>query len=135
MENEHKKKVPRFDSREFLANERTFMAWVRTGIAIMAFGFVVVKFSIFLQQFLLVKQQNDPILGKGYSSLLGFIIFIIGLMVVPLAYARYLQVTRQLTMDQFTNSRRLPTFIFLAILLTAGALTVYLLATMSLPHT
>lgn len=134
MENDHKKKVPRFDSREFLANERTFMAWVRTGIAIMAFGFVVVKFSIFLQQFLLVNQQNDPLLGRGYSSVLGFIIFSIGLTVIPLAYIRYQQVTRQLMKDEFTNSRRLPTFIFLSILLTAGALTVYLLATMSVSH-
>jgi putative membrane protein len=118
--------IKKIDSREFLANERTFMAWVRTGIAIMAFGFVVVKFSLFLRQFALLLPMAEHLPQTGYSSMIGFAIFVIGTLIVPFAFLRYRQVNKQLEKGQFTNSQALPIFLTILLILVSIVLVIYL---------
>jgi putative membrane protein len=116
------------DSREFLANERTFMAWVRTGIAIMAFGFVVAKFSLFLRQFGLVMNSDRLIhIQKGYSSYIGFVILIIGSMIIPIAYYRYKQVNKQINSGNFSEKHFLPALLTVLVSLVSLSLIIYLI--------
>jgi putative membrane protein len=119
------------DSREYLANERTFMAWIRTGIAIMAFGFVVVKFSLFVRQLSLLTANTDALPSKGYSSIIGIGLLIIGAAIVPLAYFRYQQVNSQLYKGEFTNSKSLPTLLTILLIMVSVALIGYLISTIS----
>ena len=74
---------------DHLANERTFLAWIRTSIGIMAFGFVVVKFSLFLKQISIILGKGMVDHSKGYSSVAGIVLVIVGAITAVLSYIRY----------------------------------------------
>jgi putative membrane protein len=120
------------DSREYLANERTFLAWVRTGIGIMAFGFVVVKFSLFVRQLTLLTGKVADLPNKGYSSVIGIVILILGAFIIPLAYFRYRQVNSQLDEGKYTNSKILPLLLTVLLMLVSLTLIIYMISSVKL---
>jgi putative membrane protein len=109
-----------------LANERTFLAWIRTSIGIMAFGFVVVKFSLFVKQISLILSKTDIVQSKGYSSVAGIVIVVVGAFTAVLSYARYKHTERQLREGRFRNSSLLITLLTVFIFVVSVFLVVYL---------
>src|SRR5512146_3236950 len=90
--------------RVHMANERTFLAWIRTSIAIMAFGFVVEKFSLFVKQlgYYLGKEALPP--APGYSSVIGVLLVVLGVVMGVLAFVRYKHVAQQIEDDTYRPS-------------------------------
>ncbi|OGW34523.1 MAG: hypothetical protein A2010_08950 [Nitrospirae bacterium GWD2_57_9] len=118
------------DRRVHMANERTFLAWIRTSIAIMAFGFVVEKFSLFVKQmgYYLGKESVPP--APGYSSLIGVLLVLLGVVMGVLAYVRYKSVEKQIEDDSYQPSRILSILLFLSLLSIGVFLILYLIHTM-----
>lgn len=114
------------DARFHLANERTLLAWVRTGIALMAFGFVAVKFTLFLKQVALLSDGKIPLPQKGYSSILGIALVIIGMVMILLAYVKYRQTQKQLLSDTYKPSSGLVLLLTFLLLITSLLLVLYL---------
>lgn len=113
---------------DHLANERTFLAWIRTSIAIMGFGFVVVKFSLFIRQLSFALNEKTLILpGKGYSSVIGIALVIIGALTALLAFLRYRHIEGQLTKGFYFPSFTLSLLMTLAIVIISLLLILYLL--------
>ena len=112
---------------DHLANERTFLAWIRTAIGIMAFGFVLVRFSLFVKQLSLAL--NEPVAGKGYSSLVGILMVIAGALLTVFAYIRYKRTERQIAQQQYNQDARLLTVLSVIIFLLGLSLAVYLIFT------
>jgi putative membrane protein len=114
---------------DHLANERTFLAWMRTSVGIMAFGFVVVKFSLFVKQLSLVLDKKEMVQPKGYSSLAGIILVIVGAVASVLSWLRYKSTERQLNEGGYKNSSFLITALSTFVFLVSIFLIVYLIAT------
>jgi putative membrane protein len=118
------------NASDHLANERTFLAWMRTSVGIMAFGFVVVKFSLFVKQLSLVLDKKDMVVQpKGYSSLAGIILVVVGAIASVLSWLRYKSTERQLNQGGYKNSSFLITALSSFIFLVSIFLIVYLIAT------
>ena len=113
-----------------MANERTFLAWIRTSIAIMAFGFVVEKFSLFVKQmgYYLGKEVAPP--QPGYSSLIGILLVLLGVVMGSLAFVRYKTVEKQIDDDTYRPSPILSVLLFLSMLSIGVFLILYLIHTM-----
>jgi putative membrane protein len=86
-------------ARDHLANERTFLAWLRTGVATMVFGFAIGRFSIALREFAKVEgyASNTP----GFSTWLGIISAVGGVLLILVGLHRYRQTKVQLDSDSF----------------------------------
>ncbi len=118
---------------DFLANERTFLAWVRTSLGIMAFGFVIVKFSLFLSQMRLLmgierfpnSQANQ--LDQSFSSMIGYVMILLGIVVLFVSYFRYNTIHKHLLRGVFNPSRRIMMYLTIGIILIVVLLLVYLL--------
>ena len=112
---------------DHLANERTFLAWIRTSIGIMAFGFIVVKFSLFVKQLtlLLGKQNSTP--QKGYSSIMGIVLVVVGMFTSILAYARYKKTEKQINQNTYQSSSLLISVLVSFIFLISILLIFYLI--------
>ncbi|WP_116788471.1 YidH family protein [Flavobacterium psychrotrophum] len=115
--------------REHLANERTYLAWTRTGIGIMAFGFVVVKFSLFIKQIALGFNTDNPVHNKGYSSLIGISLVIVGIMITVLAFVRYRRNILLIRNHSFSYSSTLASILALIIAIAGCVVVAYLLET------
>jgi len=79
------------------ANERTYLAWVRTAIAVMAFGFLVERFDLILR----LTPAAYAIHGVSphglrIGALAGLVLMAVGLAIVAVATARFLQSARQI---------------------------------------
>ena len=113
---------------DHLANERTYLAWIRTSIGIMAFGFVVVKFSLFIKQLSLIVGKKDILPQKGYSSIAGIILVLVGALTALLSYLRYKRTEKQLREGGYRNSslliKLLTSFILVVSLFLIGYLVV-----------
>jgi putative membrane protein len=120
---EERKKV---SATDHLANERTFLAWIRTSIAVMGFGFVVVKFSLFVRQLTISVGQEIPAQPKGYSSVIGIALIIIGAVISLLAYFRYKKIEKQLHEGNFYPSFRLSLLTTISIVVISIMMIVYL---------
>ena len=122
------KKIP--NRRVHMANERTFLAWIRTSIAIMAFGFVVEKFSLFVKQmgYYLGKEVAPP--QPGYSSLIGILLVLLGVVMGSLAFVRYKTVEKQIDDATYRPSPILSVLLFLSMLSIGVFLILYLIHTM-----
>jgi uncharacterized membrane protein YidH (DUF202 family) len=116
--------------RVHMANERTFLAWIRTSIAIMAFGFVVEKFSLFVKQmgYYLGKEAVPP--APGYSSVIGILLVVLGVIMGILAFLRFKSVEKQIDDDTYRPSRILSLMLFLSMLSIGVFLMLYLIHTM-----
>jgi len=115
--------------REHLANERTYLAWTRTGIGIMAFGFVVVKFSIFVKQIALGLNTDNPVQNKGYSSLIGISLVVVGIIVSILAFVRYKRNIHFIRNRSFNYSSTLASVLALIIAIAGCVVVAYLFET------
>ncbi len=115
------------NARDHLANERTFLAWLRTSIGIMAFGFVVVKFSLFVKQLSMLLGKQLIIQQKGYSSVIGIILVIVGTACSLLAYLRYKKTERQINNNSYKSSSLLISLLVGFIFIISVALIVYLI--------
>ena len=111
---------------DHLANERTFLAWVRTSIGIMAFGFVVVKFSLFIKQISLLLQKNAIVLQRGYSSVIGILLVVVGAAVLLFSFIRYKRTEKQLSEASYNPSSTLILLLTIVILIISILLILYL---------
>ncbi|MBN2698231.1 MAG: DUF202 domain-containing protein [Bacteroidales bacterium] len=123
---EHKEKNRVGKTREYLANERTFLAWIRTGIALMGFGFIIVKFTLFLREISLMLEPEGTSSAE-YSELVGVIMVALGVIIAVLAFIQYNNHCRNLDIDTFIPSPKLPMFITLIILSGGIILVLYLI--------
>jgi uncharacterized membrane protein YidH (DUF202 family) len=116
--------------RVHMANERTFLAWIRTSIAIMAFGFVVEKFSLFVKQlgYYLGEKTVPP--SPGYSSKIGILLVVLGVIMGVLAFVRYKNVEKQIDDDTYRPSPVLSILLFLSMMSVGVFLILYLVHTM-----
>jgi len=96
----------------------------------MAFGFVVVKFSLFVRQLTLLTGKIAALPNKGYSSVIGIVILILGASIIPLAYFRYRQVNSQLDEGKYTNSKTLPLLLTVLLMLVSFALIIYMISSL-----
>jgi len=119
--------TPKASPGDHLANERTFLAWIRTSIAIMGFGFVVVKFSLFLRQLSIILEEKIILPGKGYSSVIGIALVIIGAFMALLAFVRYRNIEKHLINGTYFPSFILSLLMTIAILVISLLLVLYLL--------
>ncbi|MGA7079896.1 MAG: DUF202 domain-containing protein [Terriglobales bacterium] len=86
-------------ARDHLANERTFLAWLRTGIATIIFGFAIGRFSIALREFM--KLQGYRSVTPGFSTWLGIISTVGGVLLIFAGLSRYRKTRVQLDSDTF----------------------------------
>jgi putative membrane protein len=112
---------------DHLANERTFLAWIRTSIGIMAFGFVVVKFSLFLKQISIILGKGIVDQSKGYSSVAGIVLVIVGAIAAVLSYIRYKKTAKQLDAGYYKHSSLLMTILTAFIFSVSVFLIIYLI--------
>ena len=118
---------PQGSAADHLANERTFLAWIRTSIGIMAFGFVVVKFSLFLKQISIILGKGIVDQSKGYSSVAGIVLVIVGAIAAVLSYIRYKRTEKQLDEGYFKHSSLLMTILTAFIFSVSIFLIIYLI--------
>jgi putative membrane protein len=112
---------------DHLANERTFLAWIRTSIGIMAFGFVVVKFSLFLKQISIILGKGIADQSKGYSSVAGIVLVIVGAIAAVLSFIRYKRTEKQLDEGYYKHSSLLMTLLTAFIFSVSVFLIIYLI--------
>jgi putative membrane protein len=86
-------------ARDHLANERTFLAWLRTGVATIVFGFAIGRFSIALREFM--KVQGYASSTPGFTTWLGIISAVGGVLLILAGLKRYRQTKVQLDSDTF----------------------------------
>lgn len=86
-------------ARDHLANERTFLAWLRTGVATIVFGFAIGRFSIALREFM--KLQGQPSTTPGFTTWLGIISAIGGVLLILAGLVRYRKTRMQLDSNTF----------------------------------
>jgi putative membrane protein len=86
-------------ARDHLANERTFLAWVRTGVATIVFGFAIGRFSIALREFM--KLQGYKSVTPGFTTWLGIISTVGGVLLVFAGLSRYRKARIQIDADNF----------------------------------
>jgi putative membrane protein len=86
-------------ARDHLANERTFLAWFRTGVATIVFGFAIGRFSIALRQFM--KLQGSKSVTPGFTTWLGIVSAVGGVMLVFAGLTRYRKTRTQIDSDTF----------------------------------
>ena len=86
-------------ARDHLANERTFLAWLRTGVATIVFGFAIGRFSIALREFM--KLQGYASSTPGFTTWLGIISAVGGVLLILAGLKRYRQTKVQLDSDTF----------------------------------
>jgi Predicted membrane protein len=86
-------------ARDHLANERTFLAWLRTGVATIVFGFAIGRFSIALREFL--KLQGEKTTTPGFTTWLGIISAVGGVMLILAGLVRYRKTRTQLDTNTF----------------------------------
>jgi len=86
-------------ARDHLANERTFLAWARTGVATIVFGFAIGRFSIALRQFM--KLQGSESVTPGFTTWLGIVSAVGGVMLIFAGLTRYRKTRTQLDSNTF----------------------------------
>ena len=86
-------------ARDHLANERTFLAWLRTGVATIVFGFAIGRFSIALREFM--KLQGQPSTTPGFTTWLGIISALGGVLLILAGLVRYRKTRMQLDSNTF----------------------------------
>jgi putative membrane protein len=86
-------------ARDHLANERTFLAWLRTGVATIVFGFAIGRFSIALREFM--KLQGQPSTTPGFTTWLGIISAMGGVLLILAGLVRYRKTRVQLDSNTF----------------------------------
>lgn len=124
---EHATTKSKASATDRLANERTFLAWIRTSIAIMGFGFVVVKFSLFIRQLALALGEKIILPNKGYSSIIGISLVVIGALMALLSFIRYRNIEKHLERGSYFPSFILSLLLTLSILIVSILLILYLL--------
>ena len=86
-------------ARDHLANERTFLAWLRTGVATIVFGFAIGRFSIALREFM--KLQGQPSTTPGFTTWLGIISAVGGVLLILTGLERYRKTRIQIDSNTF----------------------------------
>jgi len=92
--------IPKFS--DHAANERTYLAWLRTGIAIIAFGFLIERFDLFLNVVSRQLENHDVaarLQHSGSGVILGLGLVFIGLVVMCVATARFLNLRRKIASE------------------------------------
>jgi len=113
---------------DHLANERTFLAWIRTGLATITFGFVVERFSLLLRE-LGLKGTVIPILSIHYSSIIGIGLTLLGVAIMIVALANFLQNRRTIDEEQFHPHSKFAIVLTILASLVGVLLAIYLLFT------
>lgn len=93
----------------------------------MGFGFVVVKFSLFIRQLSFALNEKGILPGKGYSSVIGIALVIIGAIMTLLAFIRYRRIEKHLSEGTYFPSFMLSLLLTIAIVIVCLLLILYLL--------
>ena len=141
--NENPGKNQKDYSREHLANERTFLAWIRTSIGIMAFGFVLERFSFFIKRLVLLEKIGLRFEGQpagaeaskalsslhtsGFSSILGMVFVVFGILLAVFAFMRYREVRREIDQQRYYPKETLNAALTAFVLITGIFLLAYLI--------
>jgi inner membrane protein YidH len=113
-------------TRDLLANERTLLAWARTSVAIIGLGFVVARFGLVLRQLAGVGGAQAP---RGVSTVFGVALVLCGVLLLVLAYLRYLRVADDILHNRVHWDPRLGVLLTGLLVLAGILLAVYLLLT------
>jgi putative membrane protein len=113
---------------DHLANERTFLAWVRTGLATITFGFVVERFSLLLRE-LGLKSTLIPIFSVHFSSVIGIGLTLLGVAIMIVALANFLQNRRTIDEERFHPHSKFAILLTILASLVGVLLAIYLLFT------
>jgi inner membrane protein YidH len=111
---------------DHLANERTFLAWVRTGLATITFGFVVERFSLLLRE-LGLKSTLIPIFSVHFSSVIGIALTLLGVAIMIVALANFLQNRRTIDEERFHPHSKFAILLTILASLVGVLLAIYLL--------
>lgn len=110
---------------DHLANERTFLAWIRTGLSVMAFGFVVERFGLLLRE-LGLKISNEPPIPGHYSSFFGFVLTLLGVLLMVFALFNFLHYRRSIDAEHFHPRSRYAIALTIVATLIGVLLAIYL---------
>jgi putative membrane protein len=113
---------------DHLANQRTFLAWVRTGLATITVGFVVERFGLLLRE-LGFKIGLVEVLPIHYSSFFGVTLTFLGVIVMIVALAEFLQIRRSIDSERFHPPAAFSIILTILAALIGILLAVYLLLT------
>ena len=113
---------------DHLANQRTFLAWVRTGLATITFGFVVERFGLLLRE-LGFKIGLTEVLPIHYSSFFGVSLTILGVVMMIVALAEFLQIRRSIDSERFHPPAAFSIILTILAALIGILLAIYLLLT------
>jgi|SRR5579859_2514503 len=109
---------------DHLANERTYLAWIRTGLAIMGFGFIVERFGLLLRE--IGTKLTDTPIPSHYSSLVGIILTLLGIVVMVVALLNFLQARRAIDKELFHPHRGFAIFMTILTCMIGAILAIYL---------
>ncbi len=107
--------LPEAAIRDHLANERTLLAWQRTALTVVGLGFLVDRFAF---------DSADT----GVSALLGMGLIALGAALSVVGLQRYLRTEREIDTATYRTSLLAHLFLTGAIVVGAGALAIYLIA-------
>jgi putative membrane protein len=112
--------------REHLANQRTLLAWIRTAIALMGLGFVVARFALFLRGLAGAEGVTMPAATPGFSSWIGVVLVLTGVLAGVLGAVRYFRVRDQIERGDFEPDALYEIAVLGVLVLAGVALTIYL---------
>ena len=95
----------------------------------MAFGFAIVKFSLFVKQVSPELNQEHAHPNKGYSTIIGIALVVVGSLVSMLSYFRYRDIQRQIDNTAYKNRSLVITVLTVFIFSMSIALIGYLIYT------
>ncbi len=121
--------IPKSNTGDHLANERTFLAWIRTSIGIMGFGFVVVKFSLFIKQITLALGAKAVVHQTGNSQRIGILLVGVGALTIILAFMRYQKTHTLINQGSYYHSSTLIKVLTVVIFISSMLLLIYLVRT------
>lgn len=107
-------------TREHFANERTFLAWIRTSLGLMAFGFVLERFSFLMNKIPQLVGESFHVASvplKGYSSIFGIFLILVGATIALLAFMKYKKNGMLIEGNAYKPSILLDVIVTLAVLL------------------
>jgi len=113
-------------TRDLLANERTLLAWARTAVAIMGLGFVVARFGLVLRE---LAGGGGRQLPRDASAVFGVALVLCGVLLLALAYWRYLRVADDILHNRVRWDPRLGVLLTGLLVLAGILLAAYLLLT------
>lgn len=119
-------------TQQHLANQRTFLAWLRTSVALIGLGFVVSRFGLFLRTIVVGHGNSVTSLDQGlahysFSSLVGTIMVVIGIVFTGLALKNYLDTHKSIMKGSYLPKHVYIYLVSISLIILGAIIVVYLL--------